>query len=111
MILLLDTRLLLWAAGQPDRLSVAAGSLILADEHELMFSAASIWEITIKRGLGRNDFRVDPALLRRGLLENGAENSPSPAGMPWPRSDCRGCTGTPSIASSSHKPSRKAFFS
>ena len=71
MILLLDTHLLLWAAGQPDRLSMAAQSLILAEEHELMFSAASIWEITIKRGLGRSDFLVDPALLRRGLLENG----------------------------------------
>lgn len=71
MNLLLDTHLLLWSAGLPDRLSVAARSLILADEHELMFSAASIWEITIKRGLGRSDFLVDPALLRRGLLENG----------------------------------------
>jgi hypothetical protein len=33
-------------------------------------SAASLWEIAIKRGLGRADFRVD-ALLRRGLLDNG----------------------------------------
>ena len=35
-----------------------------------MFSAASIWEIAIKRGLGRADFRADPRLLRRGLLDN-----------------------------------------
>jgi PIN domain nuclease of toxin-antitoxin system len=39
--------------------------------NELIFSAASFWEIAIKRGLGRNDFQVDPRLLRRGLLDNG----------------------------------------
>jgi PIN domain nuclease of toxin-antitoxin system len=35
-----------------------------------MFSAASLWEITIKQGLGRSDFQVDPRLLRRGLIDN-----------------------------------------
>ena len=39
-------------------------------EHELLFSAASIWEIAIKNGLGRDDFKVDARLLRRGLLDN-----------------------------------------
>ena len=39
--------------------------------NELLFSAASIWEVSIKRSLGRADFRVDPRLLRRGLLDNG----------------------------------------
>jgi len=37
----------------------------------MMFSAASLWEIAIKRGLGRSDFQVDPRLLRRALLDNG----------------------------------------
>jgi len=71
MKLLLDTHLLLWAAGQPDRLSATARSLIDNPENELLFSAASVWEVAIKRGLGRNDFQVDPRLLRRGLLDNG----------------------------------------
>ncbi len=71
MILLLDTHPLLWAAGQPDRLSPAARDLITDANNELWFSAASIWEVTIKHGLGRDDFRVEPHLLRRGLLENG----------------------------------------
>ena len=71
MKLLLDTHLLLWAAGQPDRLSKAARDLIEADGAELIFSTASLWEIVIKRGLGREDFRVDARLLRRGLLDNG----------------------------------------
>ena len=70
MNLLLDTHLLLWAAATPDRLSPAATDLILDKRNRLFFSAASIWETVIKRGLGRSDFRVDPALLRRGLVEN-----------------------------------------
>jgi PIN domain nuclease of toxin-antitoxin system len=69
--LLLDTHLLLWAAGQPEHLSVVARVLLDDPAHELLFSAASLWEIAIKRGLGRDDFRVEPRLLRRGLLDNG----------------------------------------
>jgi PIN domain nuclease of toxin-antitoxin system len=71
MKLLLDTHLLLWAAGDPSRLSAAARVLIDDSANELIFSAASFWEIAIKRHLGRADFQVDPRLLRRGLLENG----------------------------------------
>jgi PIN domain nuclease of toxin-antitoxin system len=69
--LLLDTQLVLWAAGQPEKLSAEARSLLEAADNELLFSAASIWEITIKNGLGREDFRVEPRVLRRGLLDNG----------------------------------------
>ena len=70
MKLLLDTHLLLWVALQPARLPPACRALIKDPEHELLFSAASLWEIAIKRGLGRQDFQVDPRLLRRGLLDN-----------------------------------------
>jgi PIN domain nuclease of toxin-antitoxin system len=70
MRLLLDTHLLLWAAGEPDRLSRVARRLIKDAGNELTFSAASFLEIAIKRGLGRDDFQVDPRLLRRGLLDN-----------------------------------------
>lgn len=76
MNLLLDTHLLLWAAATPERLSDEASKLIQNRENRLYFSAASIWEITIKRGLGRTDFHVDPALLRRGLIENGYDELP-----------------------------------
>jgi len=71
MHLLLDTHVLLWAAGMPDRLSKEAVSLIEHPANALTFSAASLWEITIKRGLGRQDFQVQPEILRRGLIENG----------------------------------------
>ena len=76
MKLLLDTHLLLWAAGQPDRLSAAARRLLDDPQNELMFSSASLWEVAIKRGLGRDDFQVDPRLLRRGLLDNGYSELP-----------------------------------
>jgi PIN domain nuclease of toxin-antitoxin system len=71
MRLLIDTPLLLWAAGQSARLSPLARSLIGDPDNELPFSAASLWEIAIKAGLGRDDFRVDATRLRRGLLNNG----------------------------------------
>ena len=71
MKLLLDTHLLLWAAGHPNRLSKAARKLLDKAANELLFSAASIWEVAIKSSLGRSDFQVDPRLLRRGLLDNG----------------------------------------
>ena len=71
MKLLLDTHLLLWAAGRPDRLSEAARELLINPGNELHFSAASLWEVAIKSALGRADFRVDARLLRRNLLDNG----------------------------------------
>lgn len=71
MKLLLDTHLLLWAAGEPSRLSRKARSLLDHPENELLFSAASLWEVSIKRALGRKDFTADPRSLRRGLLDNG----------------------------------------
>jgi len=76
MKLLLDTHLLLWAAGEPKRLSKQARTLIDNPDNELLFSAASLWEVAIKRGLGREDFKVDARLLRRGLLDNGYSELP-----------------------------------
>jgi PIN domain nuclease of toxin-antitoxin system len=76
MKLLVDTHLLLWAAGQPDRLPTTARSLIDDPANEPLFSAASLWEVAIKRGLGRPDFQVDARLLRRGLLDNGYSELP-----------------------------------
>jgi PIN domain nuclease of toxin-antitoxin system len=76
MKLLLGTHLLLWAAGKPNRLSATARKLIDSSANELLFSAGSVWEVAIKRGLGRSDFQADPRLLRRGLLDNGYDELP-----------------------------------
>lgn len=71
MKLLVDTHLLLWAAAGQGLSDSAARALEQADT--LMFSAASIWEIGIKTGLGRQDFSVDAGVFRRELLDNGYE--------------------------------------
>jgi PIN domain nuclease of toxin-antitoxin system len=76
MKLLLDTHLLLWAAGEPARLSKEIRALLDNPENEPIFSAASLWEVAIKRSLGRADFTVDARLLRRGLLDNGYTELP-----------------------------------
>jgi len=68
---LLDTHVLLWAAAGSKRLSRSARALLLAHGNKLYFSPASLWEIVIKRGLGRDDFKVDPFRLRRMLVSNG----------------------------------------
>jgi PIN domain nuclease of toxin-antitoxin system len=69
--LLLDTHILLWAAGQPEKLPETARRFLADLENVPVFSAASMWEIAIKQGIGRADFQVDVRLLRRGLLDNG----------------------------------------
>ncbi|HEY2000902.1 MAG TPA: type II toxin-antitoxin system VapC family toxin [Acidobacteriaceae bacterium] len=71
MKLLLDTHLLLWAAGETAKLPRTARALIEDEANVLLFSAASLWEVMIKRGLGRADFQVDARRFRRGLLDNG----------------------------------------
>ncbi len=76
MKLLLDTHLLLWAAGEPERLPAAARELIDDANNQPVFSAASLWEVAIKSGLGRDDFRANARLLRRGLLDNGYDELP-----------------------------------
>ena len=76
MKLLLDTHLLLWAAGAPERLSHRARDLMVNPAHDLVFSVASLWEVAIKRALGREDFSVDARVLRRGLLDNGYDELP-----------------------------------
>ena len=70
MRLLLDTHLLLWVADQHERLSARAHRLIGDPDNEPLFSAASLWEIAIKHALRRTDFRYDPRVMRRALLDH-----------------------------------------
>lgn len=71
MRLLLDTHILLWAAGDPGRLTLESRDLLDDPTAELLFSTASIWEIVIKKTLGRRDFRIEPRQFRDGLIQNG----------------------------------------
>ena len=68
---LVDTQLLLWSSVETAKLSTQALAILEDSTSHLKFSAASIWEIAIKRGLGRKDFLVEPQRIRLGLLQNG----------------------------------------
>ena len=73
MRLLLDTHLLLWIVFRQERLSPRAARMIGDEENTLIFSTISLVEIAIKRALGRQSFQVDPAVMRRALLDSGYE--------------------------------------
>jgi PIN domain nuclease of toxin-antitoxin system len=68
---LADTQLLIWLADRSEKLPKAVAAIFQDDEQELIFSLASIWETSIKFGLGRPDFTIHPRQLREGLLELG----------------------------------------
>lgn len=63
MRLLLDTHILLWALIEPTKLRSEVHAALSAPEHEILFSAASIWEIAIETAIGRADFRVSPEAI------------------------------------------------
>ena len=76
MRLLLDTHLLLWAVSSSDRLPPEARTLIEDPRNDVLYSAASIWEIAIKSTLRRSDFRVDLSRLHSTLSTMGLSELP-----------------------------------
>lgn len=70
-LLLLDTHLVLWAAGEPERLPAKARALMADPGHALAFSAVAVWEVAIKAARGRPGFAVRPGRFRRLLLAAG----------------------------------------
>ena len=76
MKFLLDTHLLLWTFFEPKKLSVQARILLESRQNKLVFSTVALWEIGIKRGLGKKEFQVDPRILRRALLDDDYEELP-----------------------------------
>jgi len=53
MKVLLDTHALLWLIADDDRLSENARQIFLNTANRLFFSAASLWELCIKKSLGK----------------------------------------------------------
>ncbi len=53
MKVLLDTHAFLWLITGDDRLSENARQIFLNNKNRLFFSAASLWEICIKKSLGK----------------------------------------------------------
>lgn len=89
---LLDTQVLLWALAAPRRLPPAVRRLMEGGEAEFCFSLGSIWEIAIKRSLGKLDF--DPELIAGAAETDGhvplpilREHLSVVARLPWHHRD------------------------
>jgi PIN domain nuclease of toxin-antitoxin system len=61
MILLVDANALLWALGATDALAPAARAALVEPANDVIVSAATVWEIAIKRALGKLDAPGDLA--------------------------------------------------
>jgi PIN domain nuclease of toxin-antitoxin system len=71
MRILLDTQLLIWALAEPGRLGDEARAAIEHGADDVLFSAASILEIAIKRRLGRVDFHYAPRAIAQSAVDAG----------------------------------------
>lgn len=91
---LLDTNVLLTALIAPERLPLAVRAELEAPASTILFSAASIWEIAIKRSLLRDDFEIEPAEVETLALQTGFLELPVKAAhcqrvrhLPWHHRD------------------------
>ncbi len=73
MNLLLDTHVLLWWLADDASLSEHARNAIIENNNIVFVSAATIWEIVIKKGLGK--LRI-PGNLQDALRENYFQSLP-----------------------------------
>lgn len=71
MNLLLDTHVALWAITDSPRLPRKARDLIANPANTVWVSVASLWEITIKHGLGRGDMPVSGAQAKAWFEQSG----------------------------------------
>lgn len=72
MRVLLDTQLVLWAMAEPQKLPLAARREI--EEAQVFVSAASLWEIAIKAGLGK--LTIEPEIIRAAIVPSGFDELP-----------------------------------
>lgn len=68
--LLLDTQVVLWAWSDARRLTPTAWAAIADPDRRIVVSAVSLWEIAIKRSLGK---LIAPVNLGARLVANGAQ--------------------------------------
>jgi PIN domain nuclease of toxin-antitoxin system len=76
MRLLVDTHVLLWAAAAPERLPASFRERLESPESEVLFSAASIWELAIKMQIGRLVLAVAPEEIARTAAQRGFDELP-----------------------------------
>lgn len=91
MKLLLDTHAVLWWLADDDRLGAAAATQLDGGGHQVLLSAAVVWEVAIKRALGKLDAPDDLAgtLLRAGAvaLPIGLDHAARAGDLPWHHRD------------------------
>ena len=76
MKFLLDTHFVIWLPIGGRGVSGIARALLNNSANEFVFSAASLWEIALKRARYGAEFAFDPREVRRQMLENGFEELP-----------------------------------
>lgn len=95
MRLLLDSHTLIWAVDDPAKLGAQAQGLIQDPSHDRLMSAATLWEIAIKFGLGKLPLSLpyrqwmDRAIDDLGLviLPITLDHAERQAGLPWHHRD------------------------
>jgi PIN domain nuclease of toxin-antitoxin system len=91
MRLLVDTHAALWLLGEDERLSPRADALLTDAANEILLSAAVVWEVAIKRSLGKLDA---PDGFASQLLNGGAvplpislDHADAVRSLPWHHRD------------------------
>jgi PIN domain nuclease of toxin-antitoxin system len=69
--ILLDTHILIWALTGSRRLPKTAVDAVVDGGNEILFSAASIWEIAIKRQARRIEFSIEAQRIADAAIETG----------------------------------------
>lgn len=95
MRLLVDSHTLIWAVEEPSRLSPAATTALQDPTNDLLVSAATIWEIAIKVGVGKLTLSapyrdwMDRAIADLGLtlLPVTVEYADAQTLLPWHHRD------------------------
>jgi PIN domain nuclease of toxin-antitoxin system len=89
--LLLDTHAALWWLGDDEQLGAAAAEQLLDDSNQVLLSAVVVWEVAIKRSLGKLTTPADlaPALLEAGALPLAVtlEHAAAVEKLPWHHRD------------------------
>ncbi len=93
-VYLLDTNVLLAALLAPERLPPSVAADLANPHNTVYFSAASIWEVAIKRSLNRAHFDFNPQDIHQLALETGFTELPVTgehcyplADLPWHHRD------------------------
>jgi PIN domain nuclease of toxin-antitoxin system len=86
VILLLDAHAVLWAVAEPERLTADARGAIADPANDVLVSAASVWELEIKRVVGKlelgRDLLADLERVRFDVLPITASDAVSAARLP-----------------------------